>query len=383
MPCKVPCLVNIVLKAKNLGATLQTRVIALEASIWISPAPLLIDGSTVTLQYEPSELGADYSIYQDDKFLGYVDDYRSERLAFFFKLDSFRKATISQHKRSSCVVTIRLESDFKISQHPSLRLVSTAGIYAIKSKICNSIYIGQARNINRRLAQHFSDLSFGLHHNYGLQSLWCEYHATDFTVKLVENLSHFNNGTIEDQRALESRERFWIAQERKSSRICLNETDGEFIETKISSKQREVKAQQRLQISLARETERISREDEQDADRYARRRELRKRLKTLNELIDFEDKKLSPMIERHRGLEQELKNECNIFYRFGLSTRTKRNKVNALREQIAGSSESIKGESSLKTMYEDQVRAIESELKSIVTHKQLRARAKRVRIRLF
>ncbi len=374
----MPCL------EANRGNTLQTREITLEASVWTHSEQKLITGLPVSVRYEPSEYGLDYAIYDDEDLLGYIDDYRWYTIEFFIKLNTLREVTISQVNRSKFQVTIRLESDFTITNHPALRLSNRTGIYAIEVSARNSIYVGQARNINRRLAQHFSDLAMGLHHNFGLQKLWCECQPTDFTVRLIEDLSSFKSGTIKDQKELEVRERYWIARERDSDRItCLNETDGEFVETKTSINQKAAIAEENLRLKMAREAEELVRENLQDLEHYKRRKELRNQLKKLSSLIDEEDLRLAPMSVRLKELEDELDKECSIFFRLGFSTFKKRQKVRFLKEQIALAKERFVNEGKLQESYSREFSGIERELKSIVTNRQLRARANQRRFRLF
>lgn len=75
------------------------------------------------------------------------------------------------------------------------------GIYSIKNKINNKIYIGQSHDIESRWYHHKSDLRSNIHHNKHLQSAWNKYGEDNFDFSIIEECS------ISD---LNNRETYWI-----------------------------------------------------------------------------------------------------------------------------------------------------------------------------
>lgn len=60
------------------------------------------------------------------------------------------------------------------------------GIYCIKNKINNKIYIGETLNMGKRWAEHISLLDSNSHHSYKLQKEWNEYGKDAFEFKSME-----------------------------------------------------------------------------------------------------------------------------------------------------------------------------------------------------
>ena len=76
------------------------------------------------------------------------------------------------------------------------------GIYMIKNKINNKIYIGQASDIYHRWDEHVRALRGQYHHNQHLQRAWNKYGETNFEFNIVEEC---------DEYELNAREMYWIA----------------------------------------------------------------------------------------------------------------------------------------------------------------------------
>lgn len=79
-----------------------------------------------------------------------------------------------------------------------------SGIYIIKCKITNKLYVGQSRNINSRISTHITELFSNTHHCYELQNDFNKYGLTAFSFEFVEEISSNDNNL------LISREKFWI-----------------------------------------------------------------------------------------------------------------------------------------------------------------------------
>lgn len=77
------------------------------------------------------------------------------------------------------------------------------GIYMIKNKVNNNIYIGQAADINDRWNEHIRALRGQYHFNNHLQRAWNKYKENNFEFSIVEECN-------EDK--LNEREIYWIAE---------------------------------------------------------------------------------------------------------------------------------------------------------------------------
>jgi group I intron endonuclease len=78
----------------------------------------------------------------------------------------------------------------------------TSGIYQIKNKINNKIYIGSAVNIENRFSKHRTSLNNSKHPNPHLQSAWIKYGEENFDFSILE--------VVVDKNDLTSREQEWI-----------------------------------------------------------------------------------------------------------------------------------------------------------------------------
>ncbi len=77
------------------------------------------------------------------------------------------------------------------------------GIYYIKNKINNKIYVGLSINIGDRIRKHMKDLSEGFHSNIELQRAWRKYGKNNFEFGVLEEC-------LKDE--LENKEICWIAK---------------------------------------------------------------------------------------------------------------------------------------------------------------------------
>lgn len=60
------------------------------------------------------------------------------------------------------------------------------GIYAIRNKANRKVYIGQSKNVQKRLKRHLDDLERGKHHSKKLQEDFTQYGAEQFTLEVIE-----------------------------------------------------------------------------------------------------------------------------------------------------------------------------------------------------
>jgi len=75
------------------------------------------------------------------------------------------------------------------------------GIYMIKNKLNNKIYVGQSSNIENRWWKHKSFLNKNTHHNKRLQEDWNKYGKENFMMKILEECPNS---------LLNEREIYWI-----------------------------------------------------------------------------------------------------------------------------------------------------------------------------
>lgn len=80
-------------------------------------------------------------------------------------------------------------------------MTSVSGIYVIRNKKNNKVYIGSSFDIRKRTNAHKNDLRKGKHHNKYLQNSWNKYGERSFEFKILER--------CEIDMLLE-REQFWI-----------------------------------------------------------------------------------------------------------------------------------------------------------------------------
>lgn len=76
------------------------------------------------------------------------------------------------------------------------------GIYIIKNKINNKVYIGQSQKLNQRYSGHLRRIKTHSHHNEILQRAFDKYGADNFEYNILEEVS--------DGSVLIEREKYWI-----------------------------------------------------------------------------------------------------------------------------------------------------------------------------
>ena len=69
------------------------------------------------------------------------------------------------------------------------KLVKKSGIYYIKCKVNNKLYIGSSKDIGSRLIKHFSQLRKGNHPNHGLLSDYKKYGQKEFEFGVIEYIN--------------------------------------------------------------------------------------------------------------------------------------------------------------------------------------------------
>lgn len=89
-----------------------------------------------------------------------------------------------------------------------------SGIYYIKNKINEKIYIGSSKNIYNRKSQHYSELRGNYHENIFLQRSWNKYGEENFEFGILEE--------VEDIDELYTREQFYIDKYYDKGNMCYN-----------------------------------------------------------------------------------------------------------------------------------------------------------------
>ena len=88
-----------------------------------------------------------------------------------------------------------------------------SGIYVIKNKINEKIYIGSSVNIKQRISAHKSLLKRNNHWNDHLQSSWDLYGEENFDFSILEE-------TKKDELILLEREQFWVDYYKSATQEC-------------------------------------------------------------------------------------------------------------------------------------------------------------------
>lgn len=94
---------------------------------------------------------------------------------------------------------------------PGSRFKVTSGIYLITCLATNDTYVGKSKNLNQRWCQHRKSLKDGCHENPGLQALYTQHGAKNFTMELIELVPDINQ--------LETREVYWTEQKRPTLNV--------------------------------------------------------------------------------------------------------------------------------------------------------------------
>jgi len=80
-------------------------------------------------------------------------------------------------------------------------LENKSGVYLIKNRFNNKVYVGSSENVRKRIIGHLSDLRSNRHHSKHLQKSWNKYNNSNFSVHILEYT------TID---CLLKREKYWL-----------------------------------------------------------------------------------------------------------------------------------------------------------------------------
>ena len=117
-------------------------------------------------------------------------------------------------------VSIVIEREGEPQSSWSIPNGECAGIYCLQSADKKSNYIGQSKNVNKRLKQHCRDLFLGIHANYKLQRIYFSKAPNCIEATLLE-AAPTNSSVAETEAWLNDRELHWIAKYKEAG-CCLN-----------------------------------------------------------------------------------------------------------------------------------------------------------------
>ena len=86
------------------------------------------------------------------------------------------------------------------------------GIYAIRNKDNDSLYIGSSVNVRKRWAAHRRQLAKGVHHAQPLQRAFAKYGADSFSFEIIE--------FVDDESVLIEREQLWMDFFKPKYNVC-------------------------------------------------------------------------------------------------------------------------------------------------------------------
>lgn len=107
----------------------------------------------------------------------------------------------------SISLTVRMIRESQPVSVPKVCGAGVVGIYAICAG--NDRYVGQSKDIQNRIAQHWSELHHGIHQNMHLRQLWRDLGPSRFSVEVLE-LAPTITQSLDLARWLHNRECHWI-----------------------------------------------------------------------------------------------------------------------------------------------------------------------------
>lgn len=211
---------------------MQTRIIEFHADSTVGSEDLeelFANQRTIEIDYDDEEY-EDYVLRADSKTIGTISRHDKWWVEKYLFRDNVQSIHVSSLDKAGFYVQLTLKSDLDESEIPVIDMGTVAGIYKISTFDERNVYIGQSGNIQRRIAKHWLELSFGTHHNLPLQRIW-DKDKRALKVEVIELLPEPYRGSYEQQKELEKLEKHWISNF-KSTATVLNRTSGEIVPTK-------------------------------------------------------------------------------------------------------------------------------------------------------
>ena len=162
--------------------------------------------------------------------IGHVDRFSAAKLApmldkkvnYAIKVGTFTSTTID------LAITLSMSTSPIAPPQPSG--VKLTGIYLICTKDKSLVYVGQSKDVNKRIQQHWSDLRTFGHDNYYLQTIWNKTGKNAFSPFMKEKSPEGIGTGDKLQIWLDTREKYWITHYR-STGVCINITEGGLTDT--------------------------------------------------------------------------------------------------------------------------------------------------------
>jgi len=120
-------------------------------------------------------------------------------------------------KHFSISVTLELDETYT-AKPPKVSDKKTSGIYRLRLTPGDKSYIGQAQDVNIRIAAHWKDLLLGTHTNKHLQAHWNAHGGAGFSAEVVD-VAPLELSPYQLQTWLASKEIEWIDKEREANRL--------------------------------------------------------------------------------------------------------------------------------------------------------------------
>lgn len=259
------------------------------------------EGVEITLKPEPDNPHDKHAvaIFIESLKIGYIRAREAKQISDAMRSNS--NITVRpEHIDTACrptylPATVTIEKNIEITP-PKIAPPNTAGIYRIYSSRTGGFYIGQSNDANRRIREHWTSLSLGIHPNSALQQLWNEYGDPNFIADLVaaapDGLS-----SIARQNWLADSEIYYIGQGKKYG-DCLNKYSGGLVLT------------QELR-DLEGEEDRFERRSSNETIKK-RRQEIKAELKKIDGELENLEKLLQTTRLKISELEETIKNKTGI-----------------------------------------------------------------------
>ncbi len=139
--------------------------------------------------------------------IGHIDRRTAAIIAPLLDSGATYEIEIGEPVGQSISAKITITQDLQRVPTPNICATHTIGIYAIWGG--DDVYIGQSKDVQNRISQHWDQLHRGIHQNPQLRQLWRELGSSRFSAKVVELAPKFKR-SLELARWLHSRECHWI-----------------------------------------------------------------------------------------------------------------------------------------------------------------------------
>lgn len=141
------------------------------------------------------------------KTIGHIDRQSAAIIAPLLDSGAIYDVEIGEPAGQSIPLQISILQELPRAPVPNVCGTRTVGIYAVWAG--SDRYVGQSKDIQNRIAQHWDDLHRGIHKNPRLRQLWRELGSGKFSAEVLEVAPGITR-SLELARWLHSRECHWI-----------------------------------------------------------------------------------------------------------------------------------------------------------------------------